>query len=146
MRIPREQKLAREVPEVDIILGGHDHVYHSELINGVLLLKSGTDFEEFSDLKVTINFTEAMYEEEQEKSPEFINFKIVSDDYVYEFYSKEKQMKFECKRVIVNERFKPDPEISEHVKGYCDRLDRDTDIVIGYVEDDLEARFSLIRT
>ena len=52
MRIPREEKLAEMVPEVDMILGGHDHVFNCEMVNGVLLLKSGTDFEEFTDIKV----------------------------------------------------------------------------------------------
>ena len=55
MRIPNERHLAQEVPEIDIILGGHDHLYHVELINEVFFLKSGTDFEDFSDLKVTFN-------------------------------------------------------------------------------------------
>lgn len=27
MRVPNDIKLAEEVPEIDIILGGHDHVY-----------------------------------------------------------------------------------------------------------------------
>mmetsp|Transcript_35962 Transcript_35962/g.26712 ORF Transcript_35962/g.26712 Transcript_35962/m.26712 type:complete len:95 (+) Transcript_35962:413-697(+) len=44
MRLQREQILAKEVPEIDMILGGHDHVFHVEVVNGVLLLKSGTDF------------------------------------------------------------------------------------------------------
>lgn len=28
MRIPHERKLAEEVPEIDLMLGGHDHIYH----------------------------------------------------------------------------------------------------------------------
>lgn len=28
MRIPRERNLAKNVPEIDFIFGGHDHVYH----------------------------------------------------------------------------------------------------------------------
>ena len=44
MRIPNEKNLAVLVPEIDIMLGGHDHVYYIELIDDVFLLKSGTDF------------------------------------------------------------------------------------------------------
>ena len=57
MRIPNERKLTQTVPEIDMILGGHDHVYHQECLNGVYFLKSGTDFEDFSDIKVTFNAT-----------------------------------------------------------------------------------------
>lgn len=55
MRIPNERILAQTVPEIDLILGGHDHVYHQESLNGVFFLKSGTDFEDFSDLRITLN-------------------------------------------------------------------------------------------
>ena len=58
MRITRQRHLAREVPEIDLILGGHDHVYHLELVNDVLFLISGTDFEEFSNVKVTFNMNQ----------------------------------------------------------------------------------------
>lgn len=44
MRIPNERKLAIEVPEIDLMLGGHDHVYHIEMVGEVFFLKSGTDF------------------------------------------------------------------------------------------------------
>lgn len=51
MRTKNDTKLADEV-EVDLILGGHDHVqlsYQSEK-TGVVMIKSGTDFEEFTDI------------------------------------------------------------------------------------------------
>ena len=37
-----------------MILGGHDHLYCTEVDKetGVVLVKSGSDFEEFSDIKV----------------------------------------------------------------------------------------------
>lgn len=46
------------MPKIDLILGGHDHVYYSEMVNDVFMLKSGTDFEDFSDLKVMMNVSE----------------------------------------------------------------------------------------
>lgn len=44
MRIPQERKLAQEVPEIDLMFGGHDHIYHEEMVGDVFFLKSGTDF------------------------------------------------------------------------------------------------------
>jgi len=56
MRTPNDIRLAENVPEVDLILGGHDHVYEMKKVNGTYILKSGTDFRQFS--KVTLDFKE----------------------------------------------------------------------------------------
>jgi len=55
MRTPNDIRLAENVPEVDLILGGHDHVYEKTKVNGTFVLKSGTDFRQFS--KVTLDFS-----------------------------------------------------------------------------------------
>ena len=38
--------------EVDLVLGGHDHIYLVQLLNNRLLLKSGCDFSHFSHLQI----------------------------------------------------------------------------------------------
>ncbi|XP_037787180.1 mannosylglucosyl-3-phosphoglycerate phosphatase-like isoform X2 [Penaeus monodon] len=53
MRTPNDIRLAENVDEIDLILGGHDHVYEIQKINDKIILKSGTDFREFS--VVTLN-------------------------------------------------------------------------------------------
>lgn len=50
MRWNNDEKLAREVPDLDLILGGHDHEYTTKIINGVPIIKSGSDFREFSSI------------------------------------------------------------------------------------------------
>lgn len=52
-REPNDNKLAEKVPPglIDIILGGHDHYYSHSLINGVHVLRSGTDFKQLSYLE-----------------------------------------------------------------------------------------------
>jgi hypothetical protein len=49
-REPNDNKLAEKIPPglIDIILGGHDHYYSHSLINGVHVLRSGTDFKQLS--------------------------------------------------------------------------------------------------
>ncbi len=42
--------------EIDLILGGHDHVYEKQKVNGKYILKSGTDFRNFS--AITLDFSE----------------------------------------------------------------------------------------
>jgi len=56
MRTPNDIRLAENVPELDLILGGHDHVYEKRKVNGIYILKSGTDFRQFS--KITLDFKE----------------------------------------------------------------------------------------
>jgi len=55
MRGPNDRRLAEEATEIDLILGGHDHDYFSQKINGVQVIKSGTDFREFSCITVSFN-------------------------------------------------------------------------------------------
>lgn len=58
MRTPNDIKLAENCDDIDIILGGHDHVFEIQLINGKYVIKSGTDFRQFS--KITINFDKSL--------------------------------------------------------------------------------------
>ncbi|CAG9131161.1 unnamed protein product [Plutella xylostella] len=54
MRTPNDIKLAEGCNEIDLILGGHDHVYEVLEVNNKYIVKSGTDFRQFS--KITISF------------------------------------------------------------------------------------------
>jgi len=57
MRAHADRELAANVPEIDFVLGGHDHSYITEVdeSTGVFVIKSGTDFEEFNDFEVIFN-------------------------------------------------------------------------------------------
>lgn len=56
MRVPNDMHLGAQVPEIDIILGGHDHHYEVTPAepHGTLVVKSGTDFRELTLLQVTL--------------------------------------------------------------------------------------------
>ena len=45
-------ELAKKFPEIDLILGGHDHLIVHEVVNNSIFIKSGTNFKHFSFLKV----------------------------------------------------------------------------------------------
>ncbi|XP_054273801.1 trifunctional nucleotide phosphoesterase protein YfkN isoform X2 [Macrosteles quadrilineatus] len=55
MRTPNDIKLAENCNEIDLILGGHDHVYEVKKVNERYIIKSGTDFRQLS--KITLKFS-----------------------------------------------------------------------------------------
>ena len=54
MRMPNDKRLAETVSTLDLILGGHDHHYAVTTVNGTPVVKSGTDFRDFSEITVTM--------------------------------------------------------------------------------------------
>ncbi|KAL1115309.1 hypothetical protein AAG570_007340 [Ranatra chinensis] len=54
MRSPNDARLAENCPEIDLVLGGHDHVYEVRQFDGRYVIKSGTDFRQLS--KITLKF------------------------------------------------------------------------------------------
>lgn len=52
MRVPQDQKLPHLCPDIDIILGGHDHIIMNEFINGIPVLKSGDNFKTIGVISV----------------------------------------------------------------------------------------------
>lgn len=54
MREPNDVKLAETIPPglIDIVLGGHDHYYAHHYINGVHVVRSGSDFKQLSYIEV----------------------------------------------------------------------------------------------
>eukprot|EP00302_Diacronema_sp_CCMP2436_P021023 CAMPEP_0179961718 /NCGR_PEP_ID=MMETSP0983-20121128/29838_1 /TAXON_ID=483367 /ORGANISM="non described non described, Strain CCMP 2436" /LENGTH=300 /DNA_ID=CAMNT_0021874183 /DNA_START=100 /DNA_END=999 /DNA_ORIENTATION=+ len=53
-RVPNDERLARECPFLDLILGGHDHNAFRRFINGVPVVKSGTDFRELTRVVIKL--------------------------------------------------------------------------------------------
>lgn len=53
MRAPNDQRLAELAPDIDLILGGHDHDYYGlQIIGGTPVVKSGTDFFDFTAIAI----------------------------------------------------------------------------------------------
>ncbi|OON14249.1 5'-nucleotidase protein, partial [Opisthorchis viverrini] len=123
MRWPNDRKLAAGVPEIDLILGGHDHDYVTEWLDEPgkpvrtrAILKSGTDYRSFSHIRLTFDK----------------QAKIVSELTVEE--------------VIVDSRWEINEKILCYVKTQTERLEKKMELSLGRVEVPLDARFSSIRT
>lgn len=96
MRTPNDIKLAENCNDIDIILGGHDHVYEIKHVNNKYIVKSGTDFRQFS--KITINLSNKTDGVEPEVTIEEIN---VTSEYSEDPKLKEKLDKFTGKQLTI---------------------------------------------
>jgi 2',3'-cyclic-nucleotide 2'-phosphodiesterase (5'-nucleotidase family) len=52
MEMDEDRALAQAVPDIDLILGGHDHDPMNEVVNETLIWKTGSDFRTLGELKV----------------------------------------------------------------------------------------------
>lgn len=117
MRWPNDRKLAQMVPEIDLILGGHDHDYGVEQIDGRFIIKSGCDFMNFSKIDLTF------HNDCPNSRPEV-----------------------SVQQVQVTSRFEEDPELKQVLQQYIQVMESKMDNVLAEFACDLDCRFSVIRT
>lgn len=101
---------------VDLIFGGHDHAYIAKLNRqtDVNVLKSGTDFECFT------NFT-VLFEVEKADFDTFVNSTKFYENLNVDYSEKLKRM-YISEKVYITDMFAPDSEILEHVSKYTQQL------------------------
>ncbi|KAL3287381.1 hypothetical protein HHI36_001854 [Cryptolaemus montrouzieri] len=116
MRTPNDIKLAENCNEIDLILGGHDHVYEIKNIEGKYIIKSGTDFRQFS--KIVINF-----EKNTGTTPEV-----------------------SIEEINVTSAFQEDPVLKEILDKYTSVIEQKMGDVLGCFAVPLDGRFNAIRT
>ena len=126
-----------------MLFGGHDHCYVSELNQqtGVLLIKSGTDFEVFTNLTVLFGVSKEDYHqfENQIKKDE-------KGGNVSVFYYEKLQRLFISECVTITEDFEPNKDVESHISEYTRQLNIELDKPAGFLGVDIEARFSRVRT
>jgi len=117
MRVPNDEKLAAEVPEVDIILGGHDHHYDvgPSGPHGTYVLKSGTDFRDITAVRL-------------------------------EFQDGGKVKVLDHSHIEVTSDIAEDPEMKKLSDDCIARVGAAMEVVLGDCLVDLDARFTSIRT
>lgn len=53
MRLPNDIKLANNVDNLDLVLGGHDHNYVCKMVNDKWIIKSGCDFKNLTSIEIS---------------------------------------------------------------------------------------------
>jgi 5'-nucleotidase len=117
MRTPNDLNLAQNCPKLSLILGGHDHVYEIVKVNNLNVIKSGTDFRQFS--KITLQ-------------------KTIKDG--------EPQLDIDIEKIDVTSAFAEDLELKAELSHYSEMIESKMGIVLGNFSCELDARFAMIRT
>ncbi|XP_061189980.1 mannosylglucosyl-3-phosphoglycerate phosphatase-like [Saccostrea echinata] len=113
MRWPNDRHLAEQVPDIDIILAGHDHDYGLEIVNDINIVKSGTDFRNLSKITIKRNGL---------------------------------RLHVDIEKVDVTSNITEDPETLEIVKHMQGDINSKMEEVLGYMNVELDGRFSAIRS
>lgn len=129
MRMPNDKKLTSKVPDLDLVLGGHDHMSAMVNINDTMLCKSGTDFREFSMIKIRLGCTnEALLSEPHES---VINHK--------------KSLIMSCDKTLITSEYEPEETLQAVADGFWEEINQKMELPAGVTGVDLEARFSEVR-
>ena len=154
MRVPEDQNMAANNDHeiVDMIFGGHDHTYFIELNQktNVHTTKSGTDFECFTNQTVLFGVELADFLEYQEKILSCMNSgsaMTVSKPFpVVLNYSPTLKRLFICERVYITYWFERDRVCEKHVMKYLHKINSIQGHIAGSFGNQIEGRFSRIRT
>ena len=117
MRHNNDVSFTRACPEVDIVLGGHDHFYKDEVLDtGQLLLKSGTDFKQLSHVAVKMPAKEGG------------------------------RPTYTVERVDITSQFDEDPAVSGIVSGFEEKMREKIEKEICHLDTVLDVMTSTVRT
>lgn len=139
--------LSKEVPELDFILGGHDHVFYYRAAKGNIILKSGSDFREFTFNKVKIfktNLEEQTFD--QEKIFKCFSEKKSENDFFAMIDKNEHSVSIETKLLTVNKNIPEDNLIKELAEILNEKTREKFKIVIGRLAASVDAQFSSVRS
>ena len=149
MRAPNDEKLAASVPDIHLILGGHDHSPQADFVppHGTLLLKSGTDFREFSVLKMSKNeASPGTTAGARVECTGLVEPTTNSTDSEIDFCSAARSdVVVSWKRVYVTSEMEEDEVVADIVDHYHEKMGEEILSPLGWTLTDLDARFDHVR-
>ena len=131
MREANDLKVAMDIPEVDMVLGGHDHHYKVIDCDGVPVIKSGHDFHDFSMISLYFDVSGEEFAEVKAEREKWEGFNLI--------YNEKKKFYFETRRIkILSAKVPADPSMIIHNKRFYKDFDKGMDNIIGWTGVDLE--------
>jgi len=141
MRMHNDRRLAEMAEGIDLILGGHDHIWIVEKINNVLIVKSGTDFLGLSHITLTQiedNTTQP------EDSPDLLDHTIQSlKEYSYTIRNK---WRVTLTKHDVTVDIPEDKAIAAHIVEYNKEVNKQMQVPLCYNTTIMDTKFSVVRT
>ena len=133
MRQPNDDILAASVPEIGLVLGGHDHdrALTVSPTTGTVVLKSGTDFREFSVVKLKIGGNSNTGSSNTGSSGNTTSTRIKS---------------VEVMPVEVTSQWTPSPSVTAIVDIYQKLMGQRMDQPLGRSFVDIDTRFDRVRS
>eukprot|EP01084_Bolivina_argentea_P196700 337184_1 len=136
--------LGNNVSGIDLILGGHDHMYHVEMnkINKSLLVKSGCDFKDLTYVKLQQKNNEQYTNQNNELIISELNDICLSEcknnliglNYNYTAY-----------HYSINKQLIPDIKLKAIIAKLHDKFLSEMNKPVGYINCNLDTRFKMIR-
>lgn len=121
-------------PEIDLVLGGHDHIYHYMVTNNSIFIKSGTDFREMTLNRLTLNKAEEASSEQKD------------DLYVSTLVKENKSFTMETQRIQLFSSYPKDAEIEAKIEEFEKEMYETYKKQICVLKEPVEAHFEYIRT
>lgn len=151
MRVPNDRKLSNETKEIDLFLGGHDHIYyHERTLNGNLFIKSGADFKSFS--LINVEFRDPTLEELKNTPQQPITDKNVVNMLKYTYQVRNEAV-VSVTRFDIVKSLPQDHEIINHITDCYSALDAEmahvnllVTKIVCHLDDDLDTSFASVRS
>eukprot|EP01083_Nonionella_stella_P010016 28619_1 len=144
-RILNDQLLASKVQGIDLLLGGHDHSYFCGLEENTqtMMVKSGTDFKNVSWIQLQLHH-------DQKEIDQDANTTKIEADLSACLHEKKgafmgTRYRFVNRYYNIDMNIKPDVNTEKLVHELSHEFRQQMGQTIGYIETDLDARFSVVR-
>jgi 5'-nucleotidase len=128
------------VPEIDFILGGHDHVFINEQDRESIIIKSGTDFRELTLNKVKL------YKRNSVDVSLLKNEKISEHKFKYYLVKGDVVIGLESELLEVVKALPEDEYVAKVVHEFEMKTEETFKQVIGFLHKPVDAKFATIRS
>ena len=140
MRLPNDRRLAKLCQEIDLVLGGHDHLFGIEKHGECLVVKSGTDFLTLSEINIV-----PWDAQDFEGHTEPVSDENAKSNHSYCYLLKNKWKVEVIKRDVVKS-IVPDPEMLAHNEKYEEKMQAQLKTPLFFCDTPLETKFAIIRS